>query len=301
MRRSGPARRRAGVSLVELLVALAVFVLVIAIAGGGVVQTLRLQRLNEAITTAQAKLRRVTEVLSQDVRSMALGGVTDAPYGYDDAAEPSLSFTIQDGSFYPVLAPTDEAGFADAGGFRIEASASGPDELGLDEVLLINVAGEGVVHRPDSVARVGGGREWSIGLASGCENGVAYSDDTLAHDVRTVGYTLRGDELLRREAGGVEETVAFDIQRFAVAFVYRSEGGSAAPVTADAPRRDPATGALARAVDISGTRYLLDAIRVEVATAEAGGPFGEVERAYATQIPLPAFGPSSALTLEVCP
>src|SRR5690606_5790547 len=95
------ASRTTGMTLIETLVALFVSGIVATIATTGVVNVLRVQAVNEAATSAPAKLRRVTEVLTQELRSAVLGGVTNAPYASNNT---QISFLLLDGGAgYQVL------------------------------------------------------------------------------------------------------------------------------------------------------------------------------------------------------
>ncbi|MCV5738384.1 prepilin-type N-terminal cleavage/methylation domain-containing protein, partial [Escherichia coli] len=66
-------RRARGFTLIEILVALAVLITVTAIAYNGMIQSLQTQSDQEAATNSQAKLRRVMEVITQDLRSAIFG------------------------------------------------------------------------------------------------------------------------------------------------------------------------------------------------------------------------------------
>src|SRR5690625_4055340 len=74
------ARYSRGVTLVEVLVALAVFGVVMAIAYAAINGSLRIQSDQEAATTTQGKLRRIVEVMTQDLRSAVFGSITNEPY-----------------------------------------------------------------------------------------------------------------------------------------------------------------------------------------------------------------------------
>lgn len=291
----------AGVTLVELLVALAVFAIIVALAGAGVVQTLRMHRLNEAITGAQAKMRRTSEVVAQDVRSIALGSLVGAPYA---SGAHALAFTIQDGGTYSVL-PHDSgqnASFVSAANVQIQASADSAAELGLEdrEVLMANAVGQGIVLHIDRVTRRGGpgSNEWNL-VHPGCGNTIDYTPNTtLLHVVRTVGYAFDADTstLMRTVGGGEQQPVAFDVTRFDVTYVYVASDGSvetrSSPITDgdDRPLREPTIG---------GIGFMLDAVRIEIGTTEQV-PSGEVDRSYVSQIELPDPVPASASVVEVC-
>lgn len=64
---------RRGFTLVELLLALAILATLLAVAYGGVIQFMQSRSDLEAAINAQAKLRRIVEVFTQDLRSAVFG------------------------------------------------------------------------------------------------------------------------------------------------------------------------------------------------------------------------------------
>jgi len=86
-------RRRlsSGMTLVELLVAMAVLGIILTVAYSAMVSSLRVQTDQEAITTSQAKLRRVVEVITQDLRSAVFGSITNQPFASNDR---QISFAL---------------------------------------------------------------------------------------------------------------------------------------------------------------------------------------------------------------
>src|SRR5690625_1229342 len=97
------ASRQRGVTLVEILVALAVFSVVMAIAYGAINGSLRVQADQEAATTTQGKLRRIVEVITQDLRGAVFGSITTQPYASDNSQVSLLMLT--GGAGYTVLQP----------------------------------------------------------------------------------------------------------------------------------------------------------------------------------------------------
>src|SRR5690554_5781419 len=98
-----------GMTLVELLVALAVFSIVLVIAYAAINGSLRIQSDQEAATTTQGKLRRIIEVVSQDLRSSVFGSITDAPYSSN---QNQVSFMmLTGGAGYTVVPPNSLVDF----------------------------------------------------------------------------------------------------------------------------------------------------------------------------------------------
>jgi len=90
---------RRGFTLVELLLALAILATLLAVAYGGVIQFMQSRSDLEAAINAQAKLRRIVEVFTQDLRSAVFGGLSATPYPSGNA---SVSFAlIEGGAGYP--------------------------------------------------------------------------------------------------------------------------------------------------------------------------------------------------------
>ena len=83
-----------GFTLVEALIALAILGLVLGIAFAAISQGLRVQSGQEAATATQARLRRITEVFTQEIRSAVLGAVSNTPY---TSGANSISFMLLDG------------------------------------------------------------------------------------------------------------------------------------------------------------------------------------------------------------
>lgn len=294
-------RRTHGITLVELLVAMAVFAVVIALAGGGVIQTLRLQRLNEGIVSAQAKMRRVTEVVAQDLRSMSLGGLADHPYASNST---QISFVSQQGPRYVVL-PHDSgnnASFVAAANVQILAPVASASELGVEdrEVLMTNGAGQGIVLYIDTVSRRGGptSSEWNL-VHPGCANTIDYTGASIGlHRAVTVGYAFDADtgRLMRREGAAAAVPVAFDVRGFALSYVYRNDDDDTV-VVRDAPIEN-AAGLPVRTPTIGGAPHTLESINVEITVSS--GDQDVAVRSLTTNVSLPQRVPASAVATEVC-
>lgn len=125
-------RRARGFTLIEILVALAVLITLTAIAYNGLIQSLQTQSDQEAVTSAQAKLRRVMEVITQDLRSAIFGGIINQPY--TPTAQAVSIGLIDGGAGYPVVNKQDY--YAD-----ILSSATTTSALGIsasDQLLMVN-------------------------------------------------------------------------------------------------------------------------------------------------------------------
>mgnify|MGYP001773585797 CR=1 FL=1 len=221
---------RKGLTLLELLLALAILGTVLALAYGAVVQFMQSRSDLDATVSAQAKLRRIVEVFSQDLRSAVLGGIAATPY---PSGRGSISFALlEGGAGYPVL-PHDSGSnnsFKQAAETKIVVLATDPDQIGItpgDFVLMVNNAGDGVILPVTQVNRVGGEpNRWHV-VHAGCGNTIDYTPNTLLFRVRTLGfrYDPLGRQLVYREGGGSEVPVAFDLDRFELHYVYEAAFG----------------------------------------------------------------------------
>jgi len=139
---------RRGFTLVELLLALAILATLLAVAYGGVIQFMQSRSDLEAAINAQAKLRRIVEVFTQDLRSAVFGGLSATPYPSGNA---SVSFAlIEGGAGYPVLPHDsgDNQSFKRATEVKIVVLAEALSDVGIapgDEVLMVNNLGDGAI------------------------------------------------------------------------------------------------------------------------------------------------------------
>jgi prepilin-type N-terminal cleavage/methylation domain-containing protein len=210
-------------TLIEILIALAIFGILIAIASGAIVQYLRVQSDQEAVTSAQARLRRVTELVSQEMRSAVFGSIIadDADNNYDSDKD-SISFLLlEGGAGYPVLG--NATNFSTSASLSISSSAADNAALGIatgDELLMINPSSGALLFRAGTMAK--NGSTWSIAHVGTCKNTIAYTPNTLLFKVRT--FAVRHDptnNILFAREGGAEQTLAWNISDFRIDYVYQ--------------------------------------------------------------------------------
>lgn len=217
--------RARGFTLVELLIALALFLVLLGFAYQTTVRFFQIRSDQDAATSAQAKLRRVVEVLTQELRSSVLGAVVDEPY-------PSGADRI---SFATLRLP-EEGSATSIGGHKVTrlyleeltllAGATPPVEEGGRLLVVNRDSGKAVVvdvsDTPTRVPAPSGSKyyQWRIPHA-GCRNPLSYSSNTLAFPLRLLG--LRYDAGTRRlffYEDGEEAPMAYDIAGFQIAYVY---------------------------------------------------------------------------------
>lgn len=284
-----PSQRSAqGITLVELLVALFVFAIVAALASSGIVQALRVQSVNEANTSLQGKLRRITEVISQDLRSTVLGAVVDTPYvsGADQ-----VSFTLAVGGQGFEVRRVSGDPWPDASSLRLFADAS-PVAAG-ERILIVNGSGLGTTVPVGSVQALSNNR-YDVTVGGGCAIGISFVHPVRVFVVDAVGYQLLGNgDLVRQTAGADAEALAFDLSDFQVQYGYREQGGALTML--DAPRT--AGGPPLR---IDGDE-VLESLRVRVSAEQAIFGNRTVERTYVAQIALPPPGSVNLRSVVSCP
>lgn len=297
MRRVAMPQSR-GFTLVEVLIALAIFATIALLAGSGIVQALRLQALNEAATSLQAKLRRVTEVVAQDLRSSVFGGLATAPYA---TGAGSMSLALAAGpQGYQVL-PAGGQSFPNSAQVDVFAPAANAAQLGLAgrRALMVNASGDGVVFTVTNVQATGGpnsGR-WNV-VHAGCNNTIDYVPPVTLFAVESVGYAYDAGsgELRRRAVGGAEQVLAFDLAEFQVEYVYLGDDGST--IVRAAP--DQVGGVVLRGTTSAGVSYRLHALRFIVG-AETQVSGRTVERRYVSQVQLPDGGSVELNSVVTCP
>lgn len=294
-------RARGGFGLVELLVALAVFAVLAGVAGGVLVQALKMWRHNEATTELQGTLRRTSEVVAQDLRSLAFGTLADAPV---ETGPASVAFLLPDGPAWPVY-PHDSgrnASFVRAANVQIGASVADADALNVAgrEVVMKNGQGAAVVLPITNVARRGGAtsRTWNL-VHPACANTIDYTEGTtVLQGTTSVGYAVDADtgELSRFRAGGARDPMAFAVAGLTIRYLYAGPDGTV--YERDAPH-ETADGAPRRTVTVGGETRHLDALRLTL-VGRADGPFGPIERTLTTLAPLPEPGPQTAEAVTPC-
>ncbi len=278
-------RARRGFTLTELLIALGILATLMAAAYGAVVQAIRFQSDQEAVTSLQAKLRRVMEVFTQDLRSAVFGGITNHPY--PSGAE-SISFALVDGGAgYPAL-PHDSGSnnsFKRAAEVKVISLVASTADLGIrrgDTVLMVNANGQAVLLPVTNVNPVGGGpNRWHI-VHAGCGNTIDYTPNTLVFRVVTLGFRYDpATRTLWEQRGGVERPLAFNLSHFRIEYVYRAPNGR----DVVNPTGYDATGTPAIEFDGPGGTYTLRRLQVRLG-AEKPSRGRVIERAYVGQVEL---------------
>lgn len=279
-------RRDNGLTLLEILIALVVFGVVAAVATSGVANVLRLQATNEAVTSAQAKLRRVTEVFTQELRSAVLGGVTNAPY----ASGPNqISFLLLDGDAGYQVLPHDSGNndsFKNATNVDIATSGSLSEvraDLVDSDVLMVNDNGDAVILTITGVSQTGGPNSRKFNLTHpACANTIDFTRNTLIMSVKTLGISydpVTGD-LFQQVGGEDPEVLAFGLDGLDLEYVYQEADGT--PHVLASPLLE--NGSPSRESQIGGTPVTLARVQMTVASSERTFGGRELSRSYTGQV-----------------
>lgn len=274
-------RRQAarGVTLVEVLVALAVFGVVMAIAYGAINGSLRIQSDQEAATTTQGKLRRIVEVITQDLRSSVFGSITNAPYSSD---ENQVSFMmLTGGAGYTVVPPALLLDFPT--NMFIHVQMEDASHLVGNDIVMIESSERVGVVLPVTGAYEDPSRPGVWELSSSCRNTIDYvQHNTLIFEIETIGlrFDEASDSIRTISASGDEAAFAFGISDFRVDYVYMS--GDDLDVRSEPVKVD---GVPQRSFDNSGDTFVLQRVQFAVA-ADADSRSRTTEHAYTGQVEL---------------
>lgn len=260
-------KQSTGVSLVEVLIALAVFSVILVIAYMAINGSLQAQSDSEAITSAQGRLRRVTEVLTQDLRSAVFGSIVNEPYSSTDSQVSILMLTGAAG--YAVMPPESINGFPDARYVEVQG-ANAADLTGSEVVMINSKSRNGVVLPITSVTS--GSIHGTYRLHHNCRNTITYDrNNLLVFAVQSTGVRFDRDaQMLRTATGGLEEApLAFDISDFQIEYIYTAPGEM--PQIHAAPIVNEASGVPVRNYqDGAGTLWTLTRLHFSVSALAEG-------------------------------
>ncbi len=290
--------RRHGLTLIEVLIAIAILGILIAIAYAAITQGLRVQSSQEAATSTQARLRRVAEVYTQELRSAVLGAVSDHPYASD---EHSVSFTLLDGGAGYQVASIDVANNRLG---VVNSTASGIAEDG-DQVMVVDAGGTATIFElaSDPQASATAGVFDVVPTGSSCFDGMVASDEmqrnrnALLFRVKTLGlrYDPEDEILYLDEANTGERPLAFDLSDVTIGYVYREADGTLHVL--DGPLR--IGGNPARNATIGSEEVELVRLQVQL-TGEGRAVTGDITRSYVSQVDLASNQSFSVKAVSSC-
>lgn len=276
--RTGTDRR--GFTLIEALIALAILGVILAAAYAAISQGLYVQSNQEAATSTQARLRRVTEVVTQELRGAVLGSVSNTPYV---SGESAVSFLLLDGG----------AGYQitniDAASNRINAVGDAAAFGGSgSQLMLVDAGGQAVIFTLRSNSLGSGGTRQLVPTAGGCFHGltttaVTANQNSLLFRVKTLGLEYDGeDTFYMRERNKARQPLAFNLSGVTFEYIYQGKDSGelhslSAPLTDD--------GLPAKQGSIGGEAVELTRLQL-VLRSSAQSLGGLVERSYVSQVEL---------------
>lgn len=255
--------KRKGLTLIEVLIALAVFGLITTVAYTAISGSLQLQADQESVTSSQARLRRVIEVISQDVRSAVFGSVTGQPYPTD---EDSLSFLLLSGAAGYTVDPQEPFSTA----YSVVIVAESASHLLGSRVLLANGNGQSVAFPITGVSSVGD-RLYSLQHPS-CANTISADGGVQLFEVTSLGFRFdaAARTLFQTTVGGTEFPLAFHVDRMDLEYIYETHSvGAAVPMLRRSAPFLNASGAPLRVYfDGAANMYVLTRIGIELESRE---------------------------------
>lgn len=279
-----------------MLIALAILGLILGITYAAIAQGMRVQSGQEAATSTQARLRRVAEVFTQEIRSAVLGAVGDLPY---ESGTDAVSFMLLDGGAGFQVTTIDAPG----NNLRVMAPASSLGTTGT-QMMLVDAGGQAVVFTLSGTptAATGGnvtvrpsGSACFLGLSS---TSTADNLNALLFRVKTVGLSYDGVDTLNLTEGNLpERPLAFNLSGVEIEYVYRSlVNGNL--FTFSAPLQDT-NGRPARNAVHSGQQVELLRLQITL-ESRARALTGMVERSYVSQVDLASNPNFSIKAVSAC-
>lgn len=270
-----------GFTLIEILVAMAIFGIVLTIAYAGISGALRVQADQEVITSAQARLRRVVEVITQDIRSAVFGSVTATPYASTDS---SISFMLLSGAAgFPV---EDTATFRNDYSAVIAGRAAEANLLNGQQVVMVNSNGHGVVYTVNGVTDLSNNR-FRLNHG-GCRNTIDWVGGVQLFEISKLGlrYDAADRTIYQSTGANDEQPLAFNVDDLRLEYTYHTGAASASNPTIVRNAPFLSGGVPTRKyVDGSGFTYILDRVQMVISSVE-NVRGRDIERTYSGYVDL---------------
>jgi hypothetical protein len=239
-------------------------------ASSGIITVLKVHRAQEAAVNSQAKLRRVSEVVSQEIRGAVLGGIMNQPYA---STATSISFALLDGGAgYPVQSLTSSS---------VDIVSNTAPDLAGKNVLMINKDGEAIMMGINTVQSLGS--SWYRLIHGSCSNALSATTNMLLFKVNNVGFSYdHATDVLNYQLDGQTFAAAFNITDFRLDYVYTQTDGT--PVVQPAPL---VIGAAPQKKGvIAGNDVELSRLQLVLSTQARTSGSKTLERTYSSQIDL---------------
>lgn len=274
--------RASGVSLVELLIAMAILFIVLAITASAIVQALNVSRVTQDVANTQSKLRRVTEVLTQELRAAVLGGITDLPVA---SSNNGVSFALLSGDGGIVVRPSTGAWGATSDTNVFASSAGAVDGLLNHPAVMINGARQAMII--PNITHVDTSHT-SVSHAN-CRASIPFDANTRLYRAAPLGFSFdaaSGTLFMFTYDGGEARSVpfAFALSRFEISYEYVSE--SNVLVERNTPWSD-ASGNPQPIYTDAGEDYVLKRLKLSLASRSESDA---VEREYVSYVDLSGLG-----------
>ncbi len=212
-----------GFTLAEVVIGLGILGIVMVITLQVFSQILKIQGDQEALISAQTRLRRVTEVIAQDVRGAVFGGIVNLPKASD-----SSGFSVallSGGNGYPVVPYTLTTATI--------INVIGQPQLEGSSYAFLYSGQQGVILPLTTAPTNSSGNIYSMNLGCGVTLPYVGSSSTTANNsllfpVRVVGYWLdsASNTLRYQQLGQAAQDVAYNITQFNIEYVYRNSAGN---------------------------------------------------------------------------
>lgn len=275
-----------GMTLVEMLIAMAILGIVLLITSSGIIQSLQVNRLAEDAANTQSKLRRISEVISQELRSAVMGGLTNLPVNSDSSG---ISFALLSGDGgLPVTGNPHQ--------LRTQVFASDPaalEELVGAPALIIDGAGTAILI--DEIDNTSGSELYHDSCAIIKNHPV----NTRLYSASALGFSYNADtQILSQhtlDQHGLQEVpFAFGLSRFEIAYEYDAGGGNTQVLNAPAPSGSPHFPS--PEFDQGGETYQLARLRLTIASNSEDD---DIEREYVSYIELSGIGNDARQTRTI--
>ncbi len=269
------SRSGAGMTLVEILIAMAILGIVLMLTSSGIVQSLQVNRLVDDSTNTQAKLRRITEVVSQELRSAVMGGLTDFPV---TPSSSSISFALISGD--GGLPVTTNPNSRRTGVFTSDPGTL--SELVGSPALIIDGHGRAILI--SEIEGVSG----SELVHNQCPIDFDHPVNTRVYGASALGFSYNADEetlyQLTLDAQGLNSVpFAFGLTRFQIAYEYGAGAGNTRVL--EQPRFVGDVPQIEFTED--GTIYRLSRLRLTLASVAEGS---DLEREYVSYVEMTGIG-----------
>lgn len=274
--------RQHGMTMVEMLIAMAILGIVLLVTSSAIIQALQVNRLAEDATNTQSKLRRITEVISQELRSAVLGGLTNYPVNTSGS---SISFALLSGDGgLPVFESPGQSWHNSVVTYVYASDDQARQDLVGAPAVIINGRGEAVV-----IDQITGAPGHDMVQHVNCQIPIDYTPNTRIYSASALGFEYDIDaqtlfQVTYDRHGESRVPFAFGLAGFDIAYEY--DGGAGNVAVRSTPYVD-GNGVPQPRYEVAGVTYDLARLRVTLAS-EADGE--RTPREYVAYIELTGIG-----------